>query len=88
MSMQEYWGGLPYPSPGDLFDPGTNPHLLRLLPLAGRFFTTSITWEDPPLEPSVCQSSRTVILHTAEVMCHLLGSLLGGVYGQEAYLTF
>ena len=67
---------------------GSNPHLLHLLPLAGRFFTTSITWEDPPVEPSVCQSSRTVILHTAEVMCHLLGSLLGGVYGQEAYLTF
>ena len=43
---------------------------------------------DPRLEPSICKSSRTVILHTAKVMCHLLGSLLGGVYGQEAYLTF
>ena len=21
-SMQEYWSGLPYPSPGDLLDPG------------------------------------------------------------------
>ena len=22
---QEYWGGLPFPSPGDLLDPGTEP---------------------------------------------------------------
>ena len=24
-SRQEYWSGLPYPSPGDLPDPGINP---------------------------------------------------------------
>ena len=29
-SRQEYWSGLPLPSPGDLSDPGTEP--LRLLP--------------------------------------------------------
>ena len=28
---QEYWSGLPFPSPGDLPDWGTNPHLLGLL---------------------------------------------------------
>ena len=28
---QEYWSGLPFPSPGDLPDPGSNPHLLGLL---------------------------------------------------------
>ena len=27
---QEYWSGLPFPPPGDLPDPGTEPHLLRL----------------------------------------------------------
>ena len=34
---QEYWGGLPFPSPGDLPDPG-----IKLISpeLAGRFFTT------------------------------------------------
>ena len=26
----EYWSGLPFPSPGDLPDPGSNPHLSRL----------------------------------------------------------
>ena len=28
---QEYWSGLPFPSPGDLPDPGSNPHLFCLL---------------------------------------------------------
>ena len=28
---QEYWSGLAFPSPGDLPDPGSNPHLLCLL---------------------------------------------------------
>ena len=34
---QEYWSGLPFPSPGDLPDPGIEPVSLAL---AGRFFTT------------------------------------------------
>ena len=29
-SRQEYWGGLPFPSPGDLPDPGTEPGSLAL----------------------------------------------------------
>ena len=28
---KEYWSGSPFPPPGDLPDPGTEPHLLRLL---------------------------------------------------------
>ena len=27
--QQEYWSGLPIPTPGDLSDPGSNPHLLH-----------------------------------------------------------
>ena len=34
---QEHWRGLPFPSPGDLPYPGTEP---VSPPLAGRFFTT------------------------------------------------
>ena len=34
---QEYWGGLPFPSPGDLPDPGIK---LASPELAGEFFTT------------------------------------------------
>ena len=44
-SRQEYWSGLPCPPPGDLPDPGIKPESLASLALAGRFFTTSATWE-------------------------------------------
>ena len=40
-SRQEYWSGLPFPSPGDLPDLGIKPECLMSLPLAGGFFTTS-----------------------------------------------
>ena len=40
---QEYWSGLPFPSPGDLPGPGIEPTSPAL---AGRFFTT-----EPPGKP-------------------------------------
>ena len=39
------WSGLPCPPPGDLPDPGIKPVSLMSPALAGRFFTTSTTWE-------------------------------------------
>ena len=42
-SRQEYQSGLPFPSPGDLPDPGIEP---KSLALAGRFFTAT-----PPRKP-------------------------------------
>ena len=45
-SRQEYWSGLPFPSPGDLPDPGIKPMSLAL---AGRFFTS-----EPPGKPKSC----------------------------------
>ena len=41
----EYWSGLPFPSPGNLPDPGIKPVLLVSPILAGGFFTTSATWK-------------------------------------------
>ena len=38
-SRQEYWSGLPFPSPGDLPNPGIEPTSLASPALAGRFFT-------------------------------------------------
>ena len=38
-SRQEYWNGLPFPSPGDLPDPGIKPVSLMSPALAGMFFT-------------------------------------------------
>ena len=40
---QEYWSGLSFPSPRNLPDPRIEPALVPAL--AGRFFTTSTTWE-------------------------------------------
>ena len=45
-SRQKYWHGLPFPSPGDLPDPGIKPTSLAPPALAGRFFTT-----EPPGKP-------------------------------------
>ena len=42
---QEYWSGLPFPSPGDLPRPGIEPTSPAL---AARFFTT-----EPPGKPKV-----------------------------------
>ena len=44
-SRQEYWNGLPCPPSGDLPKPGIEPTCLTSPALAGRFFTTSATWE-------------------------------------------
>ena len=40
---QEYWTRLPFPSPGDLPDPGIERTSLKSPALAGRIFTTSAT---------------------------------------------
>ena len=40
---QEDWNGLPFPSPGDLPNPGIEPESLASPTLAGRLFTTSTT---------------------------------------------
>ena len=44
-SRQEYWSGVTFPTAGDLPDPGIEPTSLAYPVLAGRFFTTSATWE-------------------------------------------
>ena len=46
-SRQEYWSGLPFPSPGDLPSPGIQPTSLLSPALASGFFTTK-----PPGKPA------------------------------------
>ena len=43
MGFQEYWSGLPFPSPGDLPNPGINQTWVSCI--AGRFFTIWATRE-------------------------------------------
>ena len=73
-SRQEYWGGLPFPSPGDLPNPGIEPTSLTSPALAGRFFMTSAPWEAPwtgwaavkwALEPS----SESGVFGPAPLLC-------------------
>ena len=44
-SRQEYWNWSPFPTPGNLLDPGIEPMSLTSPALAGGFFTSSTTWE-------------------------------------------
>ena len=49
---QEYWTGVPFPSLGNLLDPGIKPRVEPMSPaLAGRFFTT-----EPPGKPCLLHS--------------------------------
>ena len=57
-SRQEYWSGLPFPSPGDLPDPGIKPVSLMSPALAGGFFITCATWEAPPKGTSTSKSLK------------------------------
>ena len=43
---QEYWSGLPFPTPGDFLDPGIEPESPASPELAGGFFTA-----EPPGKP-------------------------------------
>ena len=45
LSRQEYWSGVPFPTPGDLPGLGREPASLAFSALADRFFTTSTIWE-------------------------------------------
>ena len=52
-SRQEYWSGLPCPSPGDLSDPGIEPVSLMSPTLAGHYVSCLLHWlgGSLPLEP-------------------------------------
>ena len=46
-SRQEHWSGLPFPSPGDLPDPGIEPESLMSRALAGRFLHRATLFQIP-----------------------------------------
>ena len=52
---QEYWSGLPFPSPGDLPDPGIEPLSPASPALAGGFFTIT-----PPGKPTHLDDTSSV----------------------------
>ena len=59
-SRKEYWSRLPLPILGHLPDPGIKPVSLAPPAVAGRFFTTSATWEDQcSLEGYACMHAKS-----------------------------
>ena len=54
---QEFWSRLPFPSPGDLPDPGIEPSSLTSPALGGRFFISCTTWKTP-----TCQSNHVSLI--------------------------
>ena len=97
---QEYWSGLPLPSPGDLPDSGIEPVSLRSSALADRFFTTSATWEAPwliyfynnswnqvVLALQLCSSFFRVVC--VDFLCISIWSLeSGSLFVQKAFWHF
>ena len=63
-SRQEYWGGLPFPPPGDLPDPGIKP--LSPAPVGG-FFTT-----EPPGNPHFIIVNRILEWHMRKITTSFL----------------
>ena len=47
VSRQEYWNELPFPPPGELPYPGTEPMSVASPTLASTLFTNCATWEAP-----------------------------------------
>ena len=60
LSRQEYWSGVPFPSPEDPPDPGIEHESLVSPALAGRFFTTA----PPGKAPEKLSNLFRVIQHT------------------------
>ena len=91
-SRQEYWSGLPFPSLGDLPNPGIEPKPLISPAVAGRFFTTSATWEALQLFARTCSPSRSSFLLQSLLLCLVFPfscilSLVTFVYLPKSYLA-
>ena len=52
-SRKEYWGGLPFNTPGDLLDPVIKPMSLAAPALVGGFFTTVPAGKPPYSSSSI-----------------------------------
>ena len=81
-SRQEYWSGLPFPSPGYLPEPGTEPVSLVFPALAGGLFTTLPPWEVPS-PTSKCLKCTLIIqleerLNAVEATVSVMNSFTGG----------
>ena len=61
----------PFPSPGDLPNPGIETVSLASLASAGEFFTTSTTWESPDLSQYLVTNIKNIYMYLS-LAFHLL----------------
>ena len=76
-SRQEYWSGLPFPTPGDLPDPEMEIPSLVSPAQAGRFFATAPPWKPLFLSIPIIQTRVKVATQFK------LFSLPDAIQGQE-----
>ena len=74
-SRQEYWSGLPCPPPRDLADPRIELVSLTSPALAGRFFTTSTTWESH----TVCSKVKVKVAQSCLTLCNPMDYTVHGI---------
>ena len=77
-SRQEYWSGVPFPSPGDLPDPGIEPGSPRIV---GRRFTICATRED-----SVIKKNEIMSLEATWMDLEII--ILSEIRQRQIYITY
>ena len=87
-SRQEYWSGLPLPTPADLPDPGIEPMSLMSPALAGRFFTTRTASEAPRINQLVSGKLQYSTRELSWVLCDDLEGWKAGPWGRGSMDTY
>ena len=100
-SRQEYWSGLPFPSPGDLPNPGIEPVSPASPALAGGFFTTGppagcqtdhVAAVARPLAPfKRSQTAQLSVWHTGDrsiISCYYADSCPGLLSHVQVYFLY
>ena len=67
-SRQEYWSGLPFPSPRDLLDSGVEPASPASPALVGRFFTFEPPGKPKAITAFLINAIRAVGLPVAHIV--------------------
>ena len=79
-SRQEYWSGLPFPSPGDLTDPGIKPESPAL--------QADALLSEPPGNPYISSILSSISRPMPETLHRLLHLIKKKIHISISFLTF
>ena len=85
-SRQEYWHGLPCPSPGDLPGPGTEATSLTPPALADGLSTASATWYQA--KPDVVTQEAAGVNANVSGICELKRPGMGEFNSDDRYIDY